>query len=197
MTSRKTLLMLMAVLPFLLLLACGGFGKVNQGRVVAYDAEKGLLTLILDSNYADPANPRYDTLPPATVRVPEDPLEMGPAPEAGMLVRVDAASSQVLIFDPVSQSLKTVNYTLIEQKDNVYRDAPDVAGKTFPVVDRQNKTVSIYSPRQRSLIVFTVPEEYFALPDETWKAGDEVRYYYKDPAQSLRLMNVTKTDITR
>jgi hypothetical protein len=35
------------------------------------------------------------------------------------------------------------------------------------------------------------------MPDDTWKIGDEVRYYYKDPAQALRLMNVTRTDLNK
>ena len=35
------------------------------------------------------------------------------------------------------------------------------------------------------------------LPEDTWKPGDEVRYYYKDPARALRFMNVSKTDVNR
>jgi hypothetical protein len=34
------------------------------------------------------------------------------------------------------------------------------------------------------------------MPADTWRAGDVVRYYYKDPAQALRLMNVTRTDLS-
>jgi hypothetical protein len=40
-----------------------------------------------------------------------------------------------------------------------------------------------------------VPDEIFGLPADCWRTGDEVRYYYKDPGQALRMMNITKTDI--
>jgi hypothetical protein len=45
------------------------------------------------------------------------------------------------------------------------------------------------------LITFPVSDELLAMPVETWRSGDVVRYYYKDPAHALRLMNVTQTDL--
>ena len=42
-----------------------------------------------------------------------------------------------------------------------------------------------------------VADEYFALPDDTWKAGDDVRYYFKQPGQALRMMNVTATNVMK
>jgi hypothetical protein len=63
------------------------------------------------------------------------------------------------------------------------------------VVDKQKKTVTIYSTRQKILETISLPEEYFALPDSTWDAGDEVRIYYKQDGKSLRFMNITQTDI--
>ena len=57
---------------------CGGFGRVNQGQVVEYQRGTGLVTLIGDSNYRDPSSPRFDVLPPATIRIPQNPQEMGP-----------------------------------------------------------------------------------------------------------------------
>ena len=45
------------------------------------------------------------------------------------------------------------------------------------------------------LVTFSVPEEYLALPANTWEAGDEVRIYYKEPGKAARFMNITKTDI--
>ena len=48
--------------------------------------------------------------------------------------------------------------------------------------------MTIYSRRKKILLTFAVPDEYLALPDDTWKSGDEVRYYYKQPGQALRLM---------
>ena len=62
-------------------------------------------------------------------------------------------------------------------------------------MDRTAKTIEIFSSRQKIYVSFSLPIEYFALPDETWAAGDEIRIYYKEEGKSLRLMNITKTDI--
>jgi len=190
----KTSLLLASLLCFTLLLGCN-FGEVNQGRVIEYDQAKGEVTYIRDSNYMEPGNPKYDILPPVTVKIPVDPKEMGPEPEAGKRMLLDYQNRKIVIYDTVSQDFLTINYTLIEQVDGVFRDDPRVSGKDFPIVDREKKTIAVYSPRQHELVTFSVPDEFFQRPDNTWKAGDEIRYYYKDPDQSLRMMNVTKTDI--
>lgn len=185
---------LLIVLPVLLLMGCQ-FGEVNQGRVIEYDSEKGVVTYIRDSNYMDPNNPKYDLLPPITIRIPEKPKEMGPEPTAGKRMTIDFDKKEIVIFNDQTQDFEAVKYTLIEQHDGMFRDHAMVAGKTFPIVDREQKTITVYSYRQLALTRFSVPDEYFDLPDETWRAGDEIRYYYKDPEQALRLMNVTRTDI--
>ena len=51
----------------------------------------------------------------------------------------------------------------------------------------------IYRAGER--IVIQLPEEYFAMPDSTWDAGDEARVYYKEEGKALRFMNITKTNI--
>jgi hypothetical protein len=184
-----------AILSMLAAVGCGGFGKVNQGRVIDYDAKKGLVTFIQDSNYKEPGHPRYDVLPPVTVAIPRDRSQMGAVPEAGRLISLDSVNNRLVFFDPAAQTLKTVEYTLIEQRDGVYKDDPQVAGVRFPVIDRENRTVTIYVPRQRQLVKVKMADEYLALPDSTWRFGDEIRYYYKDPQQALRLMNITRTDV--
>jgi hypothetical protein len=87
--KNQNLLPLAALCSVLFMAGCGGFGKVNQGRTIQYDPDTGLVTLIQDSNYQEPGNPRYDVLPPVTVRIPDDPKQMGPAPEAGQLMHSD------------------------------------------------------------------------------------------------------------
>jgi hypothetical protein len=196
MVARRQWMMLLAAVWLTLLAGCGGFGKVNQGRVVAYDANQGLMTLILDSNYQEPGKPKYDALPPVTVRIPQDPQAMGPAPQAGGLLELNLKAGRILSFDAASQSLAALPLRLVAKREGVSRDDRLVAGVRFPVVDRAGKTVTIYLPKPRQLITFSVPDEYLALPDSAWVVGDEVRYYYKDPGQALRLMNVTKTEIT-
>lgn len=195
MRSRNRFSILTALGSLMLLTGCGGFGKVNQGRVIHYDAAKGLVTLIGDSNYTQAGNPRYDVLPPVTVAIPEDPKQMGPAPAAGKLVRLDTGQKEAVIFDDASRQLKTISYTLVEQDDSVFSDDPRVVGESFPAVDRAKKTITVYSPKRKQLVTFSVPDEYFSLPEDTWEAGDEVRYYYKDPGRALRLMNVTRAQL--
>jgi hypothetical protein len=186
---------LLVTLSMLFVIGCGDFGMVNQGRVIDYNKETGVVTYIRDTNYMEPGKPKYDLLPPVSVRVPVDPKEMGPELEAGKRMLLDTEKRQIVIYDISAQDFRTINYTLIDQQEKVSRDDSRVAGVKFPVVDREKKTISVYSGRQRVLTTFSVPDEFFALPDTTWKAGDEVRYYYKDPDQALRMMNVTKTDI--
>ena len=176
----------------LLVAGCGASGRVNQGRVIEYDAAKGLVTLISDSNPSNPADPHYDVLPPVAIRIPDDPGQMGPAPEAGKLLRLDSDKCEAVVFDSASRSIRAVTYTLLEELTGVSENDPRIAGRAFPAIDREGKTITVYAPERRWLATFTVPEEFLSLPDDTWKKGDEVRYYYKDPGKALRLMNVTK-----
>jgi len=179
------------------LAGCGGFGRVEQGQVIEYERSQGLVTLIADSNYRDPAHPRFDILPPIVIRIPRDPQEMGPEPEAGKLLLLDRSNRRAVFFDSMAQRLRTIAFTLISEQNDVSASDPRVRHVRFPNVDRSGRTITVYSPRDRRLIVFSVPPEYYALPDDTWKAGDEIRYYYKDPGRALRLMNVSKTDLNK
>ncbi|MEK7407384.1 MAG: DUF4881 domain-containing protein [Acidobacteriota bacterium] len=168
---------------------------MNEGQVIAYDREKGLVTLISDSNYREPGGPKFDVLPPITIRVPEKASEMGPAPAGGRLMRLDTRNCQAVVFDSAAQDLKTIGYSPVEQHLKVAGDDGRLRGVAFPVVDRQRKTVTVYARREQALVTFTVPDEFLALPEDSWREGDEIRYYYKDPGQALRLMNVTRTEI--
>lgn len=183
-----------AVVLFAWLAGCG-FGRVNQGQVIEYRQAEGLVTLISDSNYRDPAHPRFDILPPVTIHVPADRREMGPAPEAGKLLQLDRRNRRAVIFDSRAGSLRTVAFHLTAEQTGVGPGDARLRANRFPVVDRAHKAITIYSPRDRTIMTFSVTEECFALPDDSWKIGDEVRYYYKDPQRALRLMNVTKTDL--
>ena len=172
---------------------CGEMGKVEQGRVIAFDKDKETVTFIADTKH-DTANPDYSGAP-LTFALPKDPMERGEDPKAGMRMKLDTKTREIVIYDPASQSIKKITYTLIDQKENVAKDSPLVAGKKFPMVDKEKKAITVYSGRQKLLVTFSVPEEYLALPDNTWEAGDEVRIYYKVPGKAARFMNITKTDI--
>jgi len=193
MTKKLRRFTFLALLPAILLLGCGDTGKVDQGRVVAFDKAKWTVTIIRDKG--EPGKPDYSVLPPVTYSLPKNPSEMGPEPKAGMRMSLDTAKKVITIFDPSTQGFKKIDYTLIDQKENVEKTDPLVADKKFPVIDQAKKAITVYSGRQKILTTFTPPEEYFALPANTWDAGDEVRIYYKEPGQARRFMNVTKTDI--
>jgi hypothetical protein len=185
---------LLVALPLVFLFGCVEEGKVDQGRVVAFDKDKRLVTIIRDKKI-DTLNPDYSYLPPLTYALPVDAEETGPLPKAGSRMKLDAEKNQIIIFDPKAQNFKTIDFKPVEKKSGVEKDDALVKGKKFPVVDKQKKTVTIYSSRQKIVETFGLPDEYFELPDSTWDAGDEVRIYYKQDGKSLRFMNITQTDI--
>jgi hypothetical protein len=172
---------------------CGELGKVDQGRVIAFDNAKATVTIIEDVKH-DAANPDYSGAP-KTFSLPNDPAERGEDPKPGLRLKLDTKTREIVIYDAGSQSMKKITYTLIDQKENVGKTSPLVVEKKFPIVDKSKKAISVYSGRQKLLVTFSVPEEYLALPDYTWEAGDEVRIYYKEPGKALRFMNITRTDI--
>jgi hypothetical protein len=165
------------------------FGRVQQGRVVEYDAEKGILRLIHDSNYRQAGMPRFDVLPAEAVRIPVDPNEMGPAPEAGKLVAIDRERRRLVTFDASAGSFRTIAYTPVSDRLDFE------PGAAYPIIDREKKVITACDPATRVVVSFAATDDQLALPPETWKAGDEVRYYFKQPGQALRLMNVTRTNI--
>lgn len=206
---KRLIWLMLVILPLALMFGCDKkFGKIDQGRVIAFDSEKKTVTIIKDAK-EDPKAPDYTTLPPHTYKLPPLERAMGPAPKAGKRMKLDTKKNEIIIFDDVTQDFKTISYKLIDQKENiekknplVYDEAADKA-KKFPVVDREKKTITVYSGRQKILTTFTLPDEYFARPDSTWDNGDEVRIYSKfgDEAKlgvegkAWKFMNISKTDI--
>lgn len=180
---------LTGIVGMLVLSGCGDLGKVEQGRVIAYDQQTKRLTLIRESRPLDPSAP--GVLPPVTVAAPTDPNEMGPAPAAGGLMRLDYQNHRMIIYDRAAESFRTITYKPLEELRNIAKSPGP------PVVDRAKKTITIYAAAEHTLVTFAASDDLLALPANTWRAGDVVRYYYKDPAQALRLMNVTKTDLSK
>ena len=190
---EQRLILSVFALP-LLICSCGGFGSVEQGIAIDYDASAGVVTLILDSNESGP--PQYDVLPPIQVRVPENPRQMGPAPAAGKLLRVDPGAGTLLIFNARDQRFETISYQVVERTGNIYPDNPRVARGEVPSVDPSRGTITLYSPESREILTVSVPSQYLSLPADTWRFGDEVRYYFKSPGQALRMMNVSRTKVS-
>jgi hypothetical protein len=200
MAKKFLWLAMLAIMASVLVAGCQNLGKVDQGRVVEFNKEKATVTMIRDAS-PDATKPDYSTLPPVTYELPKVPEERGPDPKPGKRMKLDAKTRQIVIYVPTLKNFATINYTLVDQKDNVadndplVYDATEGKGKKFPAVDNTRKTITIYSKRQKALTTFSVPDEYFALPADTWDNGDEVRIYYKEEGKALRFMNVSKTDI--
>jgi hypothetical protein len=200
MTRKSMWRTLFVALPMVMLLGCSEPGKVDQGRVIKYDKESKTMTMIRDKAN-DTQNPDYTALPPVTYTMPANPAEMGPEPKAGGRMKIDNKKNQITIFDPVAQNFKTIDFVMMDFKENIDKNHPLVydkeadKAKKFPVVDKEKKTITIYSGRQKTLSVIQLPEEYFSMPENTWDAGDEARVYYKEDGKALRFMNISKTNI--
>jgi hypothetical protein len=198
---RQTMVAILLIPAIVLSLGCE-HGKVDQGRVIGFDRETRAVTLIRDAGDGR-GDPEYSCLPPVVFTLPDDPAETGPVPRAGLRMKLDTAKNEITIFDAVSGGFKKIRYTLIDQKESVERTDPLVydyflkSAKRFPVVDRDRKMITVYSPRQKTVTMFSLPDEYFTLSDITWTLGDEVRIYYKEKGKALRFMNVTRTGIYR
>jgi len=192
--------LLLAALPVVFLAGCVDYGKVDQGRAVAVDKEKKTVTIIRDKAN-DAAKPDYTYLPALTYAFPTNPAEMGQEPKTGLRMKLDADKGQVVLYDPKKQNFETITIQIVDKQDGIdskhplVYDAAAEKAKSFPAVDKDKKTVTIYSGRQKMLVSFIPPEEYMSLPAAAWDSGDEVRVYYKEDGKALRLMNVTKTDI--
>lgn len=201
MNVKQILLTMAAAAMAMTLTACKeDYGKVEQGRAIAFDKDKKEVILIHDSAM-DPQKPVYDVLPPSVFKLPTDPKETGPEPKAGQRLKLDTDKKIIVIFDTNTQKIVEVPITIVDLQQPVDKEHPLVydkaekKAKKFPAVDKEKKTITIYSGRQKMLCTFSVPDQYFSYPDSTWDAGDEVRLYYKTAGQSLRFMNISKTDI--
>ena len=201
MTIKHILLSLAAASLVFTLTGCDrDFPKVEQGRTVAFNKDTKEVTIIHDSAI-NPQNPKYDVLPPSVFKLPVDPKETGPWPKAGQRLKLDTEKKEIEIFDTTTQKLVFIPITIVDLQQPVDKEHPLVydkaanTAKKFPVVDKEKKTVTVYSGRQKMLCTFTVPDQYINYPESTWDAGDEVRLTFRTPGQSLRFMNITKTDI--
>jgi len=176
------------------------YPKVEQGRTIAFNKDTKEVTVIHDSAM-DPQKPLYDVLPPSVFKLPVDPAETGPEPKAGQRLKLDTDKKVITIFDTKTQKIVDVPIMIVDLQQSIDKEHPLVfdkeakKAKKFPVVDKEKKTVTIYSGRQKMLCTFSVPDQYIGYPESAWDSGDEVRLTYRTPGQALRFMNISKTDI--
>jgi len=176
------------------------YPKVEQGRTIAFNKDTKEVTVIHDSAM-DPQKPLYDVLPPSVFKLPVDPAETGPEPKFGQRLKLDTDKKVITIFDTKTQKIVDVPIMIVDLQQSIDKEHPLVfdkeakKAKKFPVVDKEKKTVTIYSGRQKMLCTFSVPDQYIGYPESAWDSGDEVRLTYRTPGQALRFMNISKTDI--
>lgn len=190
----RTLLLTLVVVFSFGLAGCD-FGDVDQGRTIAYDANTKTVTFVQDAKH-DQQNPEYNGQV-VSFKLPSDPNEVGPLPVPGGRLKLDVEKKSVTIFNPETKTIEVVpvNILDVQQLGPNARNHPLVKGKTFPMIDKAKGSITEFSPRQRLLVTFTVPENMLNLPPSTWEAGDEVRVYFKQKGQALRFMNITRTNI--
>ncbi|MDR3357545.1 MAG: DUF4881 domain-containing protein [Desulfovibrio sp.] len=183
---------LLAALSFVLT-ACDYDGGVEQGRVVAYEPGKNV-TLVLDTSPVR-NKPLYNGKT-AVYKLPVDSMDMGADPTCGGLLAVNPEKKTVSVYDPAGKSVRELPVDFTDVQKDIDARHPLVAGKSFPMIDRENLTVTVYAPTLRSLVTFS-PGAAISMPPDTWKFGDEARVAFSnaEKGQALRFMNITKTNI--
>ncbi len=191
----RSLLLILVLGLSTFLTACNFEGGVEQGRCVAFNPEAKTLTIVVDVTH-DQFNPHYSG-GVHTFKLPTIAGEMGPLPEVGGRLMINLEKNTVLIFDPESKTVREIPVQFVDVEKNIRPRHPKVAGKTFPVVDKEQQTVTVYSNRLSALITFKVPAGDIDLPPYVWAAGNEMRIAFRnsDKNQAIRIMNVTRTNI--
>lgn len=196
--AARVSLWLGLLLPFLV--SCSDFGKVDQGRVVAFDTTQQQVTMILDQS-PERGKTDYAAMPPRTFKLPTDPNERGALPKVGALLQVEQDPPALLIWSQAQQALQKIPVEQVAVEENIDNRSPKVYDRdarkplSFPQLDPEKGELQFYLAKQKQLLTVRLPDEARSLPPDTWSFGDEVRIYFKEPAQALRYMNVSRTDI--
>ncbi|MBO4301246.1 MAG: DUF4881 domain-containing protein [Desulfovibrio sp.] len=192
----RTLLLTLGMLGSLALLAgCDLKGGVEQGRCVAFENGKSV-TIVAETLVN--GKPTYsESAKVLSYKIPVAKRDMGPTPEVGYLLAADPDKGFVLLYDKAAGKVVKlpVNFTDVEK--NVNAKHPKVKGKTFPVIDKSQQTVTVYAAGMKALLTFKIPSEAANFDDDAWKFGNELRVAFLTASkdQALRIMNCTKTSI--
>jgi len=206
----RTILLPLLLLTSLILAGCGEYGKVEQGRTVAYDKEKSVVYIVVDSNTDVKKQPVYNIIPIHAYTLPPAGDDRGQEPTPGLRLSLNVDKKTITMYNPVTKAIEDLPFEVVADNENVdvrrqnplVWDAATKKAKKFPKVDAANKTIEIYSGRQKRLTTIKLSDADFAKYKEAdWDAGDDVRIYYKEgptdkaPGKALRFMNINKTNI--
>ncbi|KAF4530553.1 hypothetical protein B566_EDAN018681 [Ephemera danica] len=177
---RKILHSLIA-LAALLFAGCGDYGKVEQGRTVAFDKDKNTVTFIKDAGIED-NNPHYTVLPALVFILPIDPAERGQDPKPGLRMKIDTDKKIITMYNPNTKAFEDIPFEItanhkgvdVDQKHPLVFDERTNKAISFPKVEEASRTVQIYSRRQKMLTTIKLAEADFKrYTEKDWDAGDE------------------------
>lgn len=105
--TQKILLSLCALIC-LALVGCGQeYGKVEQGRTVAYDKDKKVALVILDAGIDD-KNPHYTVLPAHEFIMPRGPFgNWGRTQKPGLRIKLDVEKNIITMYNPQTKAFET------------------------------------------------------------------------------------------
>ena len=164
------------------------FAADTYGRVVAYDKDAKKMTFIEDAlGWSNPKRPEFTVLPAKEVTLAEDPGDM--APKAGGRLRVDYQAKEIIIYNAKTGAIDTFPIEIVSMTEAVEQDNPLVAGKKFPVIEKEKAEITLYSRRQKNVATIKVPADYMDLPDATWDDGHNIKV---DAATGKDFENLSK-----
>lgn len=198
MSVRRMLFFLLALCLLAGAAGCEKYGKGLKGRVVAYDPATRQVTFItaLPKNWDDP---HYLALPPVTMTLPAASAMTGPEPTAGNRVELDMNENRFVLYVPATGTFRRVPFTPVDVRkevaadDSRLKDPATGQPRKYPLVDKENRTITLYSSRQKVLTTVRVADEELALPASTWEAGDEIRVNYLQEGRMERFTNLSRT----
>ena len=165
---------MLPILCICLFLGSPAFGADTFGRVVTYDKAEKKMTFIEDAlGWSNPQRPEFTVLPAKQVVLAEDPGDM--APKAGGRLRVDYEKKEIIIYNSETGKIDTLPIEIVSMTNDVAPDNALVAGKKFPMIDKDKAEVTLYSGRQKNVATIKLPKELMTLPDSTWDDGHNIK----------------------
>jgi len=164
--------------------------ETQQGRTIVFD-QNAKTILILPNKSGDIKSTDY-VLPAVSFTLPADPAAIDIPPVAGGRMRLDLEKSFVRIYNPTTAAYEEIPIKVLNIAKDLTADHELVKGKSFPIIDKEKKTITEWSPRQGLVATFTADDKYMMLPPSTWIAGNEVLIHYTTPGKADRIENLTK-----
>jgi len=165
---------MLPILCICLFLGSPAFGADTFGRVVAYDKAEKKMTFIEDAlGWSNPQRPEFTVVPAKQVVLAEDPGDM--TPKAGGRLRVDYEKKEIIIYNSATGKIDTLPIEIVSMTNDVTPDNALVAGKKFPMIDKDKAEVTLYSGRQKNVATIKLPKELMTLPDSTWDDGHNIK----------------------